>query len=285
LRANRFPSSGYLVTPALWARLNSKATLAELVPASHLAPRQIHSLSELEGRAFERPVYLKDASLEASGGGCAIRACLDADAWRRALKELREIGARRFVVEDALPVERCWCVALVIEQDQTSYAGAAEQVFGTPGQQTGNLIDPEHPLPAEGVRLAVEVGERARRAGFVGVAGLDIGLTSDRRLIVFDPNFRINSSSSQSLLHDSAARRAGSPFSHSTHVSTSLPFAEVARRLAGPIDDGWFIPTRCLDAAWLPGRAGGAVCEGFVLAADRATAITAAERLSALISG
>lgn len=280
LREGRFADSDFLVPPALWARLNAKGYLGDIVPSQHLAPRRLARLAEL--KSFERPVYLKDASGEASGGGCTVRACLTADAWTAALAELGALGIETAVIEDALPVETCWCVCLVIEPDQTTYAGAAEQVFSSPGVQTGNIVDPENLLPEEGVRIAVEMGERARRQGYVGVAGLDIGRTQDGRFIVFDPNFRMNSSSSQTLLHASAAARAGLPVSYSTFSMSPLPFSEIKRRLLGPIDDGWYLPARLLDAAHHPDATSSPI-GGIVLGADRAGALAAAEKIDALL--
>ena len=282
LREARFADSNFLVTPALWARLNAKGQLADLVASEHLAPRRLAPLAEI--KTFERPVYVKDASGEASGGGCTVRACLTADAWTKALAELSALGIETAVIEDALPVETCWCVCLVIEPNQTTYAGAAEQVFSSPGVQTGNIVDPDNPLPEEGVRIAIEIGERARALGYVGVAGLDIGRTRDGRLIVFDPNFRMNSSSSQTLLHAAAAGRAGLPVSYSTFSLSPLPFAEIKRRLLGPIDDGWYLPARLLDATHHPG-ADRSPCGGIVLGASRADAIAAAAKIESLLAG
>jgi hypothetical protein len=283
LPEGRFAESDFLVSAELWGRLNAKGRLAELAPAQNLAPRSGARLADLG--AFPGPVYLKDASGEASGGGSTIRSCANAEAWTQAIEDLRVLGVETVIVEETLSVATCWCVCLVIEAGQTAFAGAAEQVFESPGVQSGNIIDPDRPFPAEGVRLAIEVGERARRLGYVGVAGLDIGLTEDGRLIVFDPNFRMNSSSSQALLHDSAARRAGLPVSYSTFAMSSLPFAEIAQRLRGPIDDGWYVPARLLDGAQHAGAKGRSPCGGFVLGATRAAAIAAAEKVEALLTG
>jgi hypothetical protein len=284
LREGRFADAAYLVAPQLWRRLNSKSHLARLVPSANLAPRALLTRQEAELQNFERPVFVKDASNEASGAGWAVRACFNEEDWRRSLGELGAMGVTELVVEDALDVERCWCAALAVEEEEATFIGAAEQVFGTPGKHSGNVIDPEWPLPAEGAELARLVGERARQEGFRGVAGLDIGRTTDGRLIVFDPNFRINSSSAQVLFHDAACRRAGLTVSLAVHVSSALPFKEAARRLVGPIDDGWFVPTRILDAGRLGGAPAQSSYRGFVLAGDRAGARAAEQSLTDLLS-
>jgi hypothetical protein len=278
----RFADKDYLVSPSLWARLNSKGHLAELATPQHLAPRRIGRFAELG--AFDKPVYLKDASLGASGGGRTVRACPTPEAWAKAIEEFTTLGIETVVIEDALKVESCWCVCLVIDSETTTYAGAAEQVFESPGVQVSSIIDPDNLLPEEGVRLAIEAGERARSLGYVGVAGLDIGRTSDGRFILFDPNFRVNSSSRQTLLHASAAQRAGLPVSYATFSLSPLPFAEIKRRLLGPIDDGWFVPARFIDAARHP-DAERSACGGIVLGANRQEAIAAAAKIDAMLAG
>jgi hypothetical protein len=104
LREGRFADSSFLVPPGLWRRLNSKQHLAKLVSAAHLAPRRLRSLQELEREGFEHAVFLKDASLEASGGGCAVRACFDAEQWRGAVEELRQVGVTQFLWKTPCPL-------------------------------------------------------------------------------------------------------------------------------------------------------------------------------------
>jgi hypothetical protein len=162
--------------------------------------------------------------------------------------------------------------------------GAAEQMFDAPGKQAGSVVDPETPLPAAGIRLAVEAGNKAAEMGFRGIAGLDIGATPEGRMIAFDPNFRFNSSTQQALLHEPAARRSGLSCSLSFNRPVPLPFAEVARLTAGPIAEEWFVPTRLFDGALCPAAEGKSICTGIVLGADRRDAEARGRQLAALLN-
>src|SRR5690606_29582511 len=102
-----------------------------------------------------------------------------------------------------------------IDGTRTICFGGAEQLFSVPGKQSGSIVDPQHPFPPEARELALQVGESARRMGFRGIAGLDIGRATDGRFILFDPNFRVASSSVQLLFHDAASARSGLPVSQS----------------------------------------------------------------------
>jgi hypothetical protein len=62
---------------------------------------------------------------------------------------------------------------------------------------------------------------------------LDIALADDGGFIVFDPNFRFNTPSTQVLLHEAAAARDGLAASCSAHAATLLPFETIRRRIEG----------------------------------------------------
>jgi len=283
LREQRFPIESHLVSPNTWKHLNAKDALDQIVPRQNLAPRSICALEGLAEHSFVRPMFLKAGGKAATGWGYAVRYCPDRAQWVNALESFRSLGVQHVIVEEAISVHTCWCVALVVEAARTSYMGAAEQVFAAPGKQSGSVVDEAKPFPREGAELAVTVGEAARKAGFLGLAGLDIGLTSDNSIVVFDPNFRFNSSSSQVLLHDAAARRGGFTASHSVNLTTSLCFSEIARRVREAIDDGWFVPTRFLDGALLPAANGRSACTGFVLGTNRGEAFVRHQKLQLML--
>ncbi|MBL8540932.1 MAG: hypothetical protein JNK68_11245 [Betaproteobacteria bacterium] len=69
----------------------------------------------------------------------------------------------------------------------------------------------------------------------------------------------------------------------SAHAATLLPLEKIRRRVEGPIDDGWFVPTRLLDARWLQTAEGRSMCTGFVLGADRRQALARSEALKTLL--
>jgi hypothetical protein len=285
LRERRFPDDAHVVSPSVWKFLNTKQALDWLVPAANLAPRRIARPAELAGSAFERPVFVKVADGVPNGGGFAVRYCADYAGWDGALAWFQARGAEAVVVEEALSVQTCWCAAIAVGVSETTYLGAAEQLFSAPGRQSGSVIDATNLLPPEGATLAVLAGEAARKQGFIGLAGLDIGLTSDARLVVFDPNFRINASTAQVMLHDSAARRGGFSASASVQIVTPVPFSQIFGRLRSPIDDGWFVPTRLVDGALLSTAEGRSMCSGFVLGRNRKSAVSAKGKIERILAG
>lgn len=280
----QFADSGLVVPPALWAQLNRKDRLADLVPSAHLPRRQILSIDAAQDLSFAGPVFVKHAGPEPTGWGFAVRACRTAAEMRGALAELQRVGVRTVVVEAAEDILRCWCVCIVISEEAVEVPGAALQTFSEAGRQSGSLIDPEQAPPDTVLAVAAQAGRVAQRMGYRGPAGMDIGLARDGRVIAFDPNFRLNSSSAQVLLHQGAVGRAGSAVSLSVNLAVPLPMAEALVRLEGPVSDGSFIPTRLGDAALLPVAEGLSRITGFVLGETVERAEAASASLSGLLS-
>lgn len=272
------PEAGQVVPTALYERLNRKDGLADLVPPEHLAQRSILSIEEAAALPFTAPVFVKHAGPEPTGWGFAVRQCLTGAELRGAVADLAQMGVRTVAVETAEDVLRCWCVCMVIADDGVEVPGAAMQLFSAAGRQSGSLIDPAQAPPDRVLEIAAHAGRVAQAMGYRGPAGMDIGLTRDGRIIAFDPNFRLNSSTAQVLLHQSAADRTGAGVSLSFNLSTTLPMAEALERLAGPVSESIFIPTRLGDAAELPTADGLSLITGFVMGetAERAKAATEA---------
>jgi hypothetical protein len=263
---NTYPGSGHLVPRDIWHRLNDKKNLSDIVPAKNLARRCIVSLAKAHQFSFEAPIYLKSGTGAATGSGYAVRYCPDKAAFHAALDGLKSLGqSDAVIIEDDMDVVACWCVSLVIDDASVRYAGVAEQIFDAPGHQIGNVIDPDNRFPTQGVAVAKEVGEAARRLGYRGVAGMDIALTTNGRLIVLDPNFRIQASTAQVMYQRSAAERSGLGASRSAKFLSSLNVRQLARELKGPIEDGWFVPTRVIDGTRHPECPANTTCTGFVL--------------------
>jgi len=283
LPRGRYPETAHLVPTKLYRFLNAKSNLEALVPAEHVAKRHILSHNELDGFEPDGPVFLKAGGEAATGWGFAVHPCRDSSAFQKA----RDWFAERhdsvpFVIaEEYVELARCWCAGIAVDDAGTTCFGGAEQLFSSPAKQVGSLIDPENAFPAEGVALAIRIGEAARARGFLGIAGLDIGRALDGRLLVFDPNFRLNSSTSQLLFHDSASARSGLPVSLSFQVHPGGPFRVTASLLEAPITEGWFIPTRLFNGEKHPLSEGKHIVTGFVLGRDRADADQASDRLQA----
>lgn len=284
LRVGRFPDTAHLVAPNLWQRLNSKECMADLVPAGALPVRRILPTTQLSADLPERPAYLKAAGQAATGWGYAVRYVVsDADVVA-ARDEFAAQDVERVIIEQAVDVIACWCANLSVVDAGTTYLGAAEQVFSAPARQSGSVIDPAVAFPEQGIALALQIAKSAARQGFRGICGIDIGLTRDGQLVAFDPNFRFNSSTAQVLLHPAAAARSGLAVSVSFSGQSMRPMADVIAQVSGPVADGWFVPTRLLDQAYLPAADGTSLCTGFAMGRTRAEAREHVATLAALLA-
>lgn len=285
-RTGRFADAGHLVTPAVWEKVNAKEHLADFVPHANLPPRRILTIAELDRLAFGQPVYLKAGGGLATGWGHAVRHCPDPSALQEAKLwfAARAADIPAVIVEEEVAEARSWCAGLGITGDGVVCFGGAEQLFSAPGRQSGSLIDSHDKMPRDIAELAVAVGQKAAKAGFRGLAGLDIGQSADGRLTVFDPNFRFNASTSQILFHDAFAARSGMPVSLSFNVRVERPMGEIIPRLEGPVGTGVFMPLRLFDCSLLPLPADASLVTGLVCGADRADAEARAAALLAAIS-
>ena len=278
------PDAAQVVPPDLWDALNAKANLADLVPASHLPRRAMMTPTAARAHLWDGPVWVKSAGPSPTGGGFAVRPVTDPAQWPAVIDELAALpDVDLLVVEEDIPLAACWAVQLGITDAGTRFGGATEQTFAAPGQQDGSLYDADRPFPAPA--LAVAVGEAARARGFRGLAGLDIGLAIDGRIIVFDPNFRVTSSTSMAMFAPAAAARSGLPVALSVDIFAIVPLGTMIANARGPVADGWFVPTRMLDASLFPAAQGRSRVSGFVLAPDRAAAVRARDDLTRRLAG
>lgn len=281
LRSGRFPESGQLVSAELYRSLNAKTNLDQLVSSEFLPRRKILTLDEFSEFRLTRPVFIKSASDAATGWGFAVQPCRtqeDLNNARQWFAEYRE-SIPTILVEEWEDVSTCWCAGIVVDENEVICIGGAEQVFSSPARQTGSLIDPTNAFPEAGQKLAKLIGESARHKGFRGIAGLDIGLKANGKPVVFDPNFRCNSSSTQLLFHDSAAARTNFPVSHSFQATPHCEFKTLINRLKAAIDQGRFVLTRLFNGENHPHSNGAHAVTGFVLGEDRSVAIRIVESL------
>jgi biotin carboxylase len=98
------------------------------------------------------------------------------------------------------------------------------------------------------VAIALAIAERSRSVGYRGVAGFDIGVTSDGRPFVFDLNFRIVSSTPQVLLHEGAVSRVNARISQSWGIMLKGALEPALSRMSDFSRSGEFIPTRLYEA-------------------------------------
>lgn len=242
-----------LVPAALYNWLNDKSNLDVLVdaallpPAVMLTPDMLHKLRTVFAGSA---VYVKACVAGASGAGIDVRHAADQDAREAALAWLSShagtfSGVR---VELALDIPVCWCLNLSIRDDGVEYLGSAIQLFASPGQQSGSLIDPQQEPPASAVAEVIRIAQNAQRLGYRGLAGFDLGLTPDAQPFVFDLNFRMVSSTVQLLLHASAVARVGARVSESWHHLTAGPLWQTLAALDSFGSSGAFVPCRVWQA-------------------------------------
>ncbi len=244
---------GHLVPMAEYLRLNAKTALAELVPEQFLPERRVVELGELAGGVtcgVEVPVFLKVGAELSNGGGGAVRWC---DTPGRLADAIAGF-CRRLPAETAIIVEKdhgaipSWCAGVAVLDSEVRWLGASLQVFSTPGQQAGNVMMAEG-CPAALQPIAIEIGRRAQAAGYRGVAGFDIGIRDDAGPVVFDLNFRPNSSTGFWLAGPRALERTGLSVARSFYLRFDGPLEKLLEAVEPDAAHGRIIPGSIFDAA------------------------------------
>lgn len=260
-----------LVPDALYRWLNDKSNLDALVDADWLPPALMlrpDAAQDLLTAFAGQPVYIKACVAGASGAGIDVRYAPDDLARQQALDWLASHahGFSGVRVEVALEIPICWCLNLSIQDDRVEYLGAAIQLFSSPGQQSGSLIDPHRMPPATAVEEAMRIARVAQQMGYRGLAGFDLGLTDDARPFIFDLNFRMVSSTVQLLLHQSAVERIDGCVTESWHQLTHGPLAPALAAIEPLGRSGRFVPCRLWEAS--PGSRGCSMITGFLVGAS-----------------
>ena len=235
-----------------FARMNDKANLPNLVDPQYLPQRTVYpagELSQLGSKPWTGPVFVKLAGDASAGGGAAVRYCAEQSDLDAVVLEF----SRRLTDDDTVVLERecsatnSWCVGVCILDGKVESLGATVQLFRAPAVQTGNLLLQDD-VPADIIRLALDVAARAGRAGFRGVAGFDIGEVPGRQPVVFDLNFRPNSSTGLLLAGRAAQQRTGLPVAQSFFLRHDGPLAELLDAVQDEAAAGRIIPGSVFDA-------------------------------------
>lgn len=246
-------AEGLLLPVALYNRLNNKANLSDLVEKKYLPCHQIvplDGLSDINNFLPQKKVFMKACVSGASGGGRDVIYCPDEKSRAGAIKwfAARKDELQGIRIEEALDINLCWCLNLAVLESSVRYLGAAIQLFSKPAKQCGSRISPDEFPPGDVIALATNIAEKARRMGYRGIAGFDIGINSSWNPFVFDLNFRIVGSTVQILLHDSAVKRVNARISQSWSNAIKAPLAPILRALSGFAFSGRFLPTRLYEA-------------------------------------
>jgi hypothetical protein len=251
---SELPAHKYWIAPELLSFLNNKAHLTQLVPAEHTARRLVVETATITESALPPlpfPCVLKVVSDHSSGTGVGVVICSNADDFQAAKKHFHT--CQQVVVEEFVTVKRNLCVQFAAtQQGSIQYLGAAEQVTTEQGNYTGSWLDP-HVQPTEHmIQAGQRIMEKAVALGYKGVAGFDIVLSFDERVIVLDLNFRVNGSTASILLQQGITQAYGV----STLRYTSWRWrGATAQRLARAqqfIQQGYFVPLSFYDAEASP---------------------------------
>lgn len=200
------------IPPATLSFLNNKRNLGELVPAPNRPERRILAREHVAAAVSPEhlPVVLKAATDESTGGGLDVLVCLTPEQLERAAGYFN--GCTHVVAENFVPIRRNLCLNYAVTRaGETIYLGCAEQVSDTEGRYHGNWIDAASQAPADAVEAGRAVARAGAERGYWGIVGLDMAVTEDDRLLVFDLNFRINGSTAALLLARSVRETLGRP--------------------------------------------------------------------------
>ncbi len=249
--AGNIDGVNWLNAAALIARFNNKARLDDWAPAAHIPPRTIAPPREAFKAILtqQKPFVLKAATGMTNGGGSAVRICASAEEGEAALASFLETDSdlAEVVIEERQLFKATWCANLAIVETAVHYLGGAMQAMTETFQHTGNFYGAGCAPPQALEDLALEIGEKARAAGYRGIAGMDAGLTEDGRVLVYDLNFRTNACTQQLLLHDSASARIGAATSRGLRAEFSIPLGEVVSKIEDLVKSGRFLPLSAFD--------------------------------------
>ena len=260
-----------LVDPALYGWLNDKTNLEALCPAVAVPNRQILSREaalRLEASELTYPLYAKGAFAGANGGGKSVRFCTNAKEFRDVLAWFANIPAyKALILEQEISFTTSWCLNYAVLDKTVRWLGAAEQLFDMPGVQSGNLIDPSHQPPIHAVEIGRDICAAAQARGYRGLAGLDMCIDANGRLVFFDLNFRLCSSTCFILVNGRLEDRTGvsqtCSFEWPGRLSNALAGLEELARARS------FIPLRLYDGTDCRVEEAPSVVTGLVRASDR----------------
>ena len=258
--------------------LNNKSNMSKLVPPHSLPRRETVSCDAAEAiRKMVLPKVLKVGTDLPNGGGEDMMICR--------LARHRNRATRRFdtgedlVIEELLEITENYCVQYSVRADgSATYLGASTQICLPNGAHAGNLLDPTGQPPDQVLRLGDQIAAEGGRLGFSGIAGFDIVVTQDRRVLAIDLNFRLVSSTAQVLLHPRLSRERGLGASRLAFCTYPGRLDEMLKACRPGIDKGWIVPLATYDPAMAEHRGTHARCR-LLLFGDTPAEIAENERL------
>ncbi|WP_409272090.1 hypothetical protein V1499_20325 [Neobacillus sp. SCS-31] len=202
------PEENYWIDKDVFSYLNNKANLGELVPLAHRPIRIVVTPSEARSVKDEwgLPFVMKAGTDLPNGGGHDVFFCHTDEDFAEGLKSLED--SESIVIEEIVDIRKNYCIQFAKTHDgRIIYLGAGEQITTDSGEYKGNWISNAEGPPDVAIALGKSIMEKACRLGYKGVAGFDILLSEDGRVLCIDLNFRLNGSTPALLLKDSIFER------------------------------------------------------------------------------
>ncbi|WP_316572584.1 ATP-grasp domain-containing protein [Neobacillus sp. YIM B06451] len=198
------PEGNYWIDKNVFSYLNNKANLGELVPLEHRPKRFVATPSEASSIKEEwgLPFVMKAGTDLPNGGGHDVFFCYTDEDFAEALESLED--SESIVIEEIVDIRKNYCIQFAKTHDgKIIYLGAGEQITTDSGEYKGNWISNAEGPPDEAIALGKSIMEKACELGYKGVAGFDILLSEEGRVLCIDLNFRLNGSTPALLLKDS----------------------------------------------------------------------------------
>jgi hypothetical protein len=228
--------------------LNNKANLAALVRPENLPGRKVvDRQAYFEGKP-SLPIVLKVVTPQSTGAGKGVVVCREPENFGEAEQLFRD--SELIVAENFLEIADNPCLNFAVMADgSVRYLGFAEQIVTPEGKHRGNWIDLDATIAQEVIDAAAEPVRRGAELGYRGIAGIDMAITRDGRILVLDLNFRINASTPGLLLGSAIRARHGATIMHFRRMQGDSGAGRLADDLTPFVADGRIVPVSLFDAA------------------------------------
>jgi len=264
------PRSASWIDPDLLSWLNNKLALPEFVPDILVPRREVTTMEAIAGLrpTSARPVVIKGATPYSSGSGGAV-AIVRSEADLAAARD-QLAGCDAIIVEEFLQLERTWCLNYSSDGLAVRFLGAGEQITDDQGRYHGNWFDDRMAIPEDAFQAGQEIMRRAMARGYRGFAGFDLGVTTDRRLVAMDLNFRLCGSTAPLLWWPALAERFGPhPTARGVSLASRLPVPETLSLAADACDAGFFLPLAAFDPVATGSKGGPMRVKALLMGRDR----------------
>lgn len=246
--ASELPETNCWIQPSVLSYVNNKANLGALVEAGYLPQRAVIPFSELASYLSNNPlpIVVKAATEEATGAGLDVVLCETAADVSRAKQVFGTCES--VIVEEFLHIARNLCLNYAVTAGgETIFLGCAEQISDRSGRYLGNWLGKSIEAPPEAVEVGMQIVTKGFNLGYFGLAGIDMALLDDGRIMVYDLNFRINGSTTPLLLAKSVMETFGQPLIKLDRFVGASSYREMLDVIYGELGKGKLVPITSYD--------------------------------------